>query len=233
MGIVLKSEQLSRTFIQGEHQIRAVHNVSLSFEEGKFYAITGPSGCGKTTLLHLLGALDLPTDGEVYYRDTPLYQNVSAKVRADMRLYHISCIFQNYNLISIMTAYENIVAPCIAARRKADADYLGEICEVLGIADRLNHIPSELSGGEQQRVATARAIIMHPDVLLADEPTGNLDKESAEELLSLLLDLQKRFSQTIIMVTHDTTIAERADIHIKMEDGQIVSMQLPPPNSPI
>jgi len=223
MSIILRTENLSKTFIQGERQIRAVHDISLSFEEKKFYAVTGPSGCGKTTFLHLLGALDSPSRGEVYYRESPIYANTSEKTRANLRLKNISCIFQNYNLISIMTAYENIVTPCIAARKKVDTDYLNELCRVLKIQDRLNHIPSELSGGEQQRVATARALIMNPDILLADEPTGNLDKTSAEELLSLLLDLKKKFSQTIIMVTHDNDIANQADIHIKMEDGQIIN----------
>lgn len=223
MSIILRTENLSKTFIQGERQIRAVHEISLSFEEMKFYAITGPSGCGKTTFLHLLGALDSPSRGEVYYRESPIYANTSEKTRANLRLKSISCIFQNYNLISFMTAYENIVTPCIAAHKKVDIDYLNELCSILKLQDRLNHIPSELSGGEQQRVATARALIMKPDILLTDEPTGNLDKASAEELLSLLLDLKKKFSQTIIMVTHDNDIAKQADIHIKMEDGQIIN----------
>ena len=186
MGTVLKAESISRVYQQGERRIYAVHNVCMEFEEGKLYVITGPSGCGKTTLLHLLGALDIPTDGEVYYRDTPLYQNVPASVRANIRLLNISCIFQNYNLISIMTAYENIITPCIAARRKVDHAYMEKLVSVLGICERLHHLPGELSGGEKQRVAAARAMILHPDILLADEPTGNLDKASAEEFLQLL-----------------------------------------------
>jgi len=224
MEKILVADNLSRTFLQGEREIHAVHKVSLEFESGKFYTITGPSGCGKTTMLHLLGALDMPTHGDVFYRSKPVYKSMNDNARADLRLNHIGFIFQNYNLISVMTAYENIITPCIAAGKPIDHDYLNELCKKLGILDRLNHIPSELSGGEQQRVATARALIMHPDLILADEPTGNLDKESADNLLALLCELQSQYSKTIIMVTHDHNIAQRADIQIKMDAGQIVAI---------
>ena len=224
MESILITENLSRTFLQGEREIHAVHNVSLEFESEKFYAITGPSGCGKTTLLHLLGALDQPTHGDVKYNGNYMYKSMSENMRADLRLNNIGFIFQNYNLISVMTAYENIITPCLASGKAVDQKYLSELCKKLGINDRLNHIPSELSGGEQQRVATARALIMHPSIILADEPTGNLDKDSAVNLLDLIFTLQLQYKKTIIMVTHDMNIASRADIHIKMDAGQIVSV---------
>ncbi|MBR5364809.1 MAG: ABC transporter ATP-binding protein [Clostridia bacterium] len=218
----LSAKNVSKAYKQGDRTVFALKDVSLTIEEGLFHAVTGPSGCGKTTLLNILGALDVPTHGDVLYDGVPIYEKMSEKERSALRLNRIGFVFQHYGLVSFMTTYENIVTPCVAAKRKIDRDYLAELVRVLKIKDRLDHIPAELSGGERQRVAIARALILKPGLVLADEPTGNLDKDTSEEVLSFLLALKKTYSLTLVMVTHDASVAELADRHIRMDDGRII-----------
>jgi putative ABC transport system ATP-binding protein len=187
-------------------------------EEGEFVAIVGTSGSGKSTLLQLCGGLDVPSGGTVYINGRDIYKLKSEEL-AEYRRKHIGFIFQNYNLIPVFTALENIIMPSLLDGRKLSYPHINELLEILGIADRVHHLPHELSGGQQQRVAVARALINYPSLMLADEPTGNLDKNSAKELMELLLKTKKVQNQTLIMVTHDDNIAAMADKVYRMDDG--------------
>lgn len=215
---ILKTEGLSRVYHQGEIDVRALKDCSFSVEKGEFVAVVGASGSGKSTLLNLCGGLDRPTGGKVFVGEMELYKNSDERL-AEIRRRKIGFIFQNYQLVPIMTAYENLVMPTLLDKRKIEREYVEELAEALGITDRLHHFPSQLSGGQQQRVAIGRALVNHPELILADEPTGNLDKESAEEVMKLLVSTIKRFDGTLVMITHEPEIAKRADRIFRIDDG--------------
>ncbi|MBQ7300821.1 MAG: ABC transporter ATP-binding protein [Clostridia bacterium] len=215
---VLECDNLTKVYHQGENIISAVKTCNLTVEEGEFVAIVGTSGSGKSTLLQLCGGLDVPSGGTVYINGRDIYKLKSEEL-AEYRRKHIGFIFQNYNLIPVFTALENIIMPSLLDGRKLSYPHINELLEILGIADRIHHLPHELSGGQQQRVAVARALINYPSLMLADEPTGNLDKNSAKELMELLLKTKDVQHQTLIMVTHDDNIAAMADKIYRMDDG--------------
>lgn len=217
---ILECKNLTKEYFSGENIIKAVDNVSLSFEKGEFCAVTGPSGSGKSTLLHLLSSLERETDGTVIYGGKNL-SSYSDNQLSILRRRRFGFVFQAYNLVQELTGYENIMLPVMLDKKKGDEEYLEKIIEMLGIGDRLHHLPSALSGGQQQRIAIARALSNRPDILFADEPTGNLDGKSGREVLSLLKYVSKHFGITLILVTHDMNVAEQADRIITLEDGKI------------
>ena len=218
---VLVTQALTKTYFQGDTHIKAVDAVYLTVKRGEFVSIIGPSGSGKSTLLHMLAGLDEPTSGQVYVAGNDIY-SMDDDEFSEFRSKRIGFIFQSFNLLPVLTAKENILLPQKIVGKTHYPYYFDELCEMLDITDRLNHLPSELSGGQQQRVACARALINKPDILFADEPTGNLDPASAKEMIDLLLRTQKELGQTLVMVTHDHTIAAMADRVIKMEGGTLV-----------
>ncbi len=218
---ILKIENLCKTYGKGENKVNAVDNVSLSIEKGEFVAIVGASGSGKSTLLHLIGGVDKPTSGKVFIDGVDIYK-MSDDELSIFRRRQIGLIYQFYNLIPILNVCENITLPCLLDSNKVDNKRLDELLKVLNLEKRKNHLPNELSGGQQQRVAIARAIINNPAIVLADEPTGNLDSEASEEIVSLLKLSNKKYNQTIIMITHDLEIASIADRVITVEDGKII-----------
>jgi len=220
MGDAITVKNLTKTYGHGEAAVRALNNVSVSFEEGRFTAITGTSGSGKSTLLHLMGGLTGADSGEVLCGGVDLLKLNDTRL-SRFRREQIGFVYQSFNLIPELTAKENILMPVRIGGKKPDMEYYGQLVRTLGIADRLTHYPGQLSGGQQQRVAIARALINRPKAVLCDEPTGNLDKKSGEEVLSLLAGLQSGYGLTIIMVTHDMHIAESADRVVHIEDGQI------------
>ena len=220
MGILVQTKGLSKTYGKAENEVQALKECHLCFAEGSFTSVVGRSGSGKSTLLHLLGGLDTPTTGSVEIEGRDIYQ-LSDSERTIFRRRRVGFVFQFYNLMPELTAYQNILLPMQLDNRKVDKAYLDEVISLLGLDDRLSHYAGELSGGQQQRVAIARALITKPAVLLADEPTGNLDGKSGAEVLELLHLSRKRFNQTLIMVTHDRQIAEGADRIITLEDGRV------------
>ena len=222
MKAMIKTHHLTKTYGSGESAVHALRDCSISFEKGKFTAIMGTSGSGKSTLLHLLGGLDTEASGEIWYEDTSILRMKDTEL-SRFRRQNIGFMFQFFNLIPELTAEENILLPLMIDKVKIDPVYLRSLTEKLGISDRLRHYPSQLSGGQQQRVAIARALIHKPKVLLCDEPTGNLDSKSGNEVLSLLSQMQQETEQTIIMVTHDAEIAAQADIIVRIEDGRIIN----------
>jgi len=218
---MLKTINLSKTYMQGEIEVHAVKNCNIHIKKGEFVAVTGTSGSGKSTLLHLCGGMLKPTEGEIFINGQNIALLNDDKLSAIKRK-NIGFIFQQYNLLPFMTARENIILPALADKNKYDKEYLEDITNILKINHRLNHLPSELSGGEQQRVAIARALINKPSIILADEPTGNLDKARANELLDLLVLSMKKYNQTIMLITHDMEVAKRADRILKIDDGKII-----------
>ena len=216
--MLLRAEHLEKIYRQGDARITALRDVSLTLPEHGFTAVVGASGSGKSTLLRTLAALDAPDEGHVFYDDTDIYA-LSERKRAVLRRRKLGIIFQDFGLLPTLTVMENICTPALMDGQKPDIPYLMEVCELLGIRERLHHIPSELSGGEQQRTAAARALCCRPAVLFADEPTGNLDEASAKELISLLLDTRAELGQTLVMVTHDKSIAAMADSVYSMQNG--------------
>ena len=220
MSILLQAKGLTKIYGKDNNEVHALSECNLSFTEGSFTSIVGRSGSGKSTLMHLLGGLDTPTSGSVEIEGRNLYR-LSDSERTIFRRRRIGFVFQFYNLMPELTAYQNILLPLQLDNRKIDKDYLDEIVSMLGLNERLSHYSGELSGGQQQRVAIARALITKPAVVLADEPTGNLDGKSGAEVLELLHLSRKRLNQTLIMVTHDRQIAEGADRIITLEDGRI------------
>ncbi|MBO5218185.1 MAG: ABC transporter ATP-binding protein [Clostridia bacterium] len=218
---VLVTQALTKTYFQGDTHIKAVDAVYLTVKRGEFVSIIGPSGSGKSTLLHMMAGLDEPTSGQVYVAGNDIY-SMDDDEFSEFRSKRIGFIFQSFNLLPVLTAKENILLPQKIVGKTHYPYYFDELCEMLDIKDRLNHLPSELSGGQQQRVACARALINKPDILFADEPTGNLDPASAKEMIDLLLRTQKELGQTLVMVTHDHSIAAMADRVIKMEGGTLV-----------
>ena len=218
--IILKAEHLVKTYGSGETAVKALDDVSLEVSKGEFVAIVGQSGSGKSTLLHMLGAMDYPDSGTLTVDGEDVF-SMNDDALAQYRRRKAGFVFQFFNLLPVMTAKENILIPLALDGQKADEAYLNEIAETMGIADRLSHYPHQLSGGQQQRVAIARAMISKPAVILADEPTGNLDSASGNEILSLLKTTIKKYDQTLILITHDMNVAEKADRIITIKDGKI------------
>jgi putative ABC transport system ATP-binding protein len=220
MNIVSTSE-LRRVYGEGETAVHALRGITTAFPSGQFAAIMGPSGSGKSTLMHLLAGLDRPTAGSVVVDGSEL-ANLDDKALTRLRRDRLGFVFQAYNLVPVLTAEENIVLPLRLAGRKPDRDWLTRLIAAVELGDRLDHRPSELSGGQQQRVAVARALVHRPAVVFADEPTGNLDSHSSDEVLSLLRQAADDFGQTVVMVTHDAHAASVADRIVVLSDGQIV-----------
>ena len=218
---VIKTESLMKIYKQGQDEVRAVDNVSLSIEKGEFAAIIGQSGSGKTTLLNLLGGIETPTSGCVHIDGVNL-QKAEEPQLAQLKRQKIGYIFQDFNLIPILSAQENIAMPMLLDGKRAKQEEIERLASFLGIDNRLKHFPSELSGGQKQRVAIARALIMHPSILLADEPTGNLDKHSADEIMELLLEIHRQ-GHTVLLVTHEQRYADMCPRKITLSDGRIVS----------
>ena len=218
---ILKVENLSKVYGKGESKVTAVDNVSFSVEKGEFLAIVGSSGSGKSTLLHLLGGVDRPTSGKVYVDGKDIY-NLSDDNLAIFRRRQVGIIYQFYNLIPILNVEENITLPCDLDGNKVDEQRLQKLLKNLGLENRKKHLPNELSGGQQQRVSIGRALINNPAIILADEPTGNLDSKSSEEIVELLKLTNKKYKQTIIMITHNLEIASEADRVLTIEDGKII-----------
>lgn len=218
---ILKVENLKRVYGTGASKVVALDNVSFTIEKGEFVSIVGASGSGKSTLLHLIGGVDRPTSGKVFINDEDIYK-LNNDDLAIFRRRQIGLIYQFYNLIPILNVIENISLPLELDGRKPDKKDLNEMIELLGLENRQSHLPSQLSGGEQQRVSIGRALITRPSLILADEPTGNLDSKASEEIVNLLKKTNKKYNQTIIMITHNLEIAKMTDRIITIEDGRIV-----------
>ena len=218
---ILKAANLKKYYGKDESLLKALDNVNLSVEDGQFVAIIGTSGSGKSTLLNMLGGLDTPTSGSVTVEDRNI-EKMNEEQLTVLRRQRIGFIFQNYNLIPYLTAYENIVLPVRLDGRTEDAKFLEQIVRFLELEGKLKNYPSHLSGGQQQRVAIARALISKPAIILADEPTGNLDSRTSDKVIDLLKMTADKFRQTIVMITHNPEIAEKADVRIRIEDGKIV-----------
>lgn len=218
---ILRVENLSKIYGKGVNKVVALNNVSFSVQKGEFVAIVGASGSGKSTLLHLIGGVDRPTSGKVFINDEDIYKLNNDNL-AIFRRRQIGLIYQFYNLIPILNVKENIALPLELDGRKVNPDDEKEMLELLGLENRKTHLPNELSGGQQQRVSIGRALITRPALVLADEPTGNLDSKSSDEIVNLLKMSNKKYNQTIIMITHNMEIAKMADRIIRIEDGKIV-----------
>ena len=219
---ILKVENLCKNYGKGETLVKALDNVSFSVEKGEFIAIVGSSGSGKSTLLHILGGVDRPTSGKVFVDGVDVYKLNETNL-AIFRRRQVGLIYQFYNLIPILNIKENITLPILLDNKKPDEKYLNELIETLGLSKRVNHLPNELSGGQQQRVSIGRALMNRPALLLADEPTGNLDSKASREIIELLKLSNQKYKQTIIMITHDHNLALCADRIITLEDGKIIS----------
>ena len=218
---ILKVENLTKIYGKGENKVVALDNVSFSVEKGEFVAIVVASGSGKSTLLHLIGGVDKPTSGKVIIGNTDIYK-LNDDALAIFRRRQIGLIYQFYNLIPILNVEENITLPLDLDNRKVNKDELNSLIKILGLENRKKHLPNQLSGGQQQRVSIGRALITHPSLVLADEPTGNLDSKASDEIVALLRKSNKELKQTIIMITHNMEIAKEADRIVKIEDGKIV-----------
>lgn len=219
---IIKTKGLTKEYNMGEQVIIALNDVSIEVEEGDLVSITGTSGSGKSTLMHILGGLDQPTSGEVYIGGENI-GSMKDKQLSKLRRERIGFVFQKFCLIQELKVIENITFPILLSNRKPDMGYIDELCDALGLSDRKKHLPSELSGGQQQRVAIARALANDPQILLCDEPTGNLDKKTSEEVIDLLNGINEKFGKTLLIVTHDADIARRTKRQMHIEDGRIVS----------
>lgn len=217
---ILRCEHISKVYGEGNTCIKALDDVSFSVEKGEFVSIVGPSGSGKSTLLHILGGVDKPTSGKVFVEDTDMHALDEDKL-AIFRRRQIGLVYQFYNLLPVLNVDENIMLPHLLDGRAMDEERLDKIVEYLGLTERRNNLPSELSGGQQQRVSIGRALFNHPAILLADEPTGNLDRKNGEEIIRLLRESNRKQKQTLILITHDESIALQADRMICIEDGKI------------
>ena len=218
---ILRVENLSKVYGKGDSKVVAIENIAFSVQKGEFVAIVGASGSGKSTLLHLIGGVDRPTFGKVFIDGKDIYQMNDDNL-AIFRRRQVGLIYQFYNLIPILNVEENITLPCDLDGKKVNRQKLNELLKTLGLEERKNHLPNELSGGQQQRVAIGRALINSPSIILADEPTGNLDSKAGEKIVNLLKKSNKEYNQTIIMITHNIEIAKMADRIIKIEDGKII-----------
>lgn len=221
MSVVLETKNLCKFYGKGESQVRAADHIDIQIQRGEFVAVVGKSGSGKSTLLHMLGGLDSPDEGEVLLADKSLYQMKEDEL-AVFRRRKIGFIFQAYNLVSALNVWENIVLPLGLDGKKAEEEYVTDIIKTLGMENRLHHLPNALSGGQQQRAAIARALVTRPEILLADEPTGNLDTKTGDEVIALLKMSAQKYGQTIVMITHNDGIAQVADRILRMEDGRVV-----------
>lgn len=218
---ILRVENLKKVYGKGENEVRALDGVSFSVEQGEFIAIIGPSGSGKSTLLHILGAVDIPTSGKVIMDGKDVFAQNEEEL-AIFRRRQVGLIYQFYNLIPVLDVTENITLPVLMDGRKVNQTRLQEMVKLLGLEGREKHLPNQLSGGQQQRVSIGRALMNAPAVVLADEPTGNLDSKNSQEIMNLLRESNKQFEQTLIMITHDENIALQADRIIAIEDGKII-----------
>lgn len=217
----LKVENLCKVYGDGENQVTALDDISLTVEKGEFIAIIGSSGSGKSTLLHILGGVDIPTSGKVYLENQDVYAQNNEKL-AIFRRRQVGLIYQFHNLIPTLNVVENITLPILMDKRKVNEERLDDLLEMLGLQDRKHHLPNQLSGGQQQRVSIGRALMNAPAVMLADEPTGSLDSRNGHEIIKLLKESNKKYGQTLIMVTHDENIALQADRIIGISDGKVV-----------
>ncbi len=219
---VLQTKELKKYYGTGENLVKALDGVAFDVEQGEFVAIVGTSGSGKSTLLHMLGGLDRPTDGEVFIEGKNIFELQDEELII-FRRRKIGFVFQNYNLVPVLNVYENILLPIQLDGNTPDEKYINSIIETLGLKEKLENLPNNLSGGQQQRVAIARALAAKPAIILADEPTGNLDSKTSQDVLSLLKVTSQKFSQTIVMITHNEEIAQLADRIVRIEDGRIVT----------
>ena len=218
---ILKVDNLTKVYGKDSNTVVALNNINFKVEKGEFVAIVGASGSGKSTLLHILGGVDRPTSGKVYVEGEDVY-SLNETNLAIFRRRQVGLIYQFYNLIPILNITENMTLPILLDGKKVDEDYLNELLDILDLKNRVNHLPNELSGGQQQRVSIGRALMNHPSILLADEPTGNLDSKSSKEIIELLKLSNKKYHQTIIMITHDQSLALNADRIITLKDGKII-----------
>lgn len=219
---LIEVKNLNKIYGSGEAEVKALKNINLNIEQGEFVAIVGQSGSGKSTLLHLIGGVDIPSSGEVIIDGKNIYK-LKEKELSILRRRKLGFIFQFFNLIPVLTAQENIEMPVLLDNEKIDKKYMNELLRILGLEERKNHYPSQLSGGQQQRVSIGRALANKPSIILADEPTGNLDSKNSKEVLELLKYCAKKYNQTLILITHDINIAKSADRVITIEDGEIIS----------
>lgn len=221
---ILKTVNLSKTYGKGETSVQALKPTNISINKGEFIAIIGPSGSGKSTMLHMLGGLDYPTDGKVIIDGTDIF-SLKEKNLSVFRRRKIGFVFQAYNLVPILTVEENIMLPLLLDHASPDMTYINELIKTLGLEERRRHLPTQLSGGQQQRVAIGRALAMKPAIILADEPTGNLDTKNSKEVLALLHMSVQRYNQTLIIITHNPEIASNADRVMRIEDGVLTEME--------
>ena len=222
--MLIEAKNLTKVYGRGENQVAALREVDLEIAPGDFISIMGPSGSGKSTLLHLLSGLDRPTSGSLSYDGQDIY-GLRDKELSAFRRRRIGFIFQQFNLLPVLTARENILMPLLLARRNMSGEYLEQLAQLLGIEERLTHLPHELSGGQQQRVAIARALIARPDIIFADEPTGNLDSKSGGEVMKLLEDIWQKMGKTLVVITHDGSIAQRAKRQFVIMDGVVTEKE--------
>lgn len=216
----IKVNDISKIYGTNENKVTALKAASMTIFEGDFISIMGPSGSGKSTLLHIISGLDNPTSGTVLYDNTDIH-NGSDKTLSAFRRQKIGFIFQQFNLLPVLTARENIIMPLLLDKKKPDEIYLQELSSLLGLENRLSHLPNELSGGQQQRAAIARALIAKPDIIFADEPTGNLDSKNGNEVMKMLCNIRKKMNKTLVVITHDPRVAEMADRQFTIIDGEL------------
>lgn len=216
----IQVKDISKIYGTGESEVVALNHASMTIAAGDFISIMGPSGSGKSTLLHLISGLDRPSFGKVLYDDTDIHHG-SDKTLSAFRRRKIGFIFQQFNLLPVLTARENIMMPLLLDKKQPDKAYLQELSSLLGLEERLSHLPHELSGGQQQRVAIARALIAKPDIIFADEPTGNLDSKSGSEVMKMLCDIRNKMNKTLVIITHDARIAQMAERRFKIIDGEL------------
>lgn len=216
----IKVNDISKIYGTNENKVTALKAASMTIFEGDFISIMGPSGSGKSTLLHIISGLDNPTSGTVLYDNTDIH-NGSDKTLSAFRRQKIGFIFQQFNLLPVLTARENIIMPLLLDKKKPDEIYLQELASLLGLENRLSHLPNELSGGQQQRAAIARALIAKPDIIFADEPTGNLDSKNGNEVMKMLCNIRKKMNKTLVIITHDPRVAEMADRQFTIIDGEL------------
>ena len=218
---LLEIKSISKIYGKGDNAVHALKDINFSVDKGEYIAIVGESGSGKSTLLNIIGAIDIPTDGKVIINNKDLFTMTDSELTV-FRRRNIGFIFQGFNLIPELTVEQNIIFPVLLDYKKPDRKYLDELLNILGLQERRNHLPSELSGGQQQRVAIGRALITKPSLILADEPTGNLDSKNSSEVISLLKESSQKYEQTIIMITHSRSIAQAADRVLRVSDGILV-----------